>query len=246
MKSFILMIQFLTQIPILIDLKADEEDFRKGIFFFALVGVIIGGILYISFDVLIDYFNEFTVAVILVVLEILLTGGLHLDGLADTADGLFSNRSKERILEIMKDSRVGSNGVLALLIFILLKTVLILEVIDFYSPEILFLMPIVSRGAVTRLFYKVKYARKEGMGNLFIEKATAFQVQINLYILIIVSALIHYEYILLIIPVYLFNELCKIGIMKKIDGITGDVIGFLIELDELVYLMAIVLLTRIF
>lgn len=106
MKAFrrlILMIQFLTTIPVPINLDVSEEDFGKGLLFAPLVGLLIGGIIAGSFLLLGTIFPPTITAVFIIILYIVLTGGIHLDGLGDTSDGIFSNRPKERMLEIMRE-----------------------------------------------------------------------------------------------------------------------------------------------
>ncbi|MGE5613890.1 MAG: adenosylcobinamide-GDP ribazoletransferase, partial [Bacillota bacterium] len=112
MRRFILMLQFLTTLPVKINVKAGREDFGKGLVLAPLVGLVVGA-LTAGFNYLFGIlFPPLVTAVLTVAVYILLTGGLHLDGLGDTADGIFSNRPAERVLEIMKDSRVGTNAVI--------------------------------------------------------------------------------------------------------------------------------------
>ena len=115
---FLMQIQFLTRIPIPVKIKFDEKVFARSMMLSPLAGFIIGIILGFTY-----YFAHLTekplfAAVMVVAAWIVLTGGLHLDGLADTSDGIFSNRPKEKILEIMKDSRIGTNGTIALILII--------------------------------------------------------------------------------------------------------------------------------
>ena len=145
MKSFIMMIQFLTRIPINVNLDISEDDFLQGIVFFPLVGLIIG-----MFTVVFHYFGyrlggTFLAAVMAVGAEAFITGGLHLDGLGDTFDGIYSNRSRERILEIMKDSRLGTNGALAIILVLLLKVALIHSIAPSRIYGVLLLMPVFSK-----------------------------------------------------------------------------------------------------
>ncbi|NLI58067.1 MAG: adenosylcobinamide-GDP ribazoletransferase, partial [Clostridium sp.] len=139
-KRFIIMLQFFTTIPIKQNIKSDVEDYGKGLVFAPLVGLIIGIILTGVYYGLERFFSAQVIFVFIIIAYIILTGGIHLDGLADTFDGLFSGKSKEKILEIMRDSRIGTNGVLAIVCLLLLnyKLFLSLDVQDVKVILILF------------------------------------------------------------------------------------------------------------
>ena len=95
-----------------------------------------------------------------------MTGGFHLDGLADTCDGVFSARSRDRMLEIMRDSRLGTHGGLAL-IFVVLAKILVLSELALRGEPILASLAAacaVSRGTAALLMYRHRYAREEGLG----------------------------------------------------------------------------------
>ena len=114
-SALIIYTQFFSRI--VIPKAVDLSYVRKGVPILTLFGLLLGLISSLFF-VLTSLALPDTIAWILTLFfDVLLTGGFHLDGLADTADGLFSSRSKERMLEIMKDSRIGSNGVLALIFY---------------------------------------------------------------------------------------------------------------------------------
>lgn len=144
LKRFVLMLQFLTSIPVQYNVKAEREDFGKGLAVAPVVGLVIGMLLAGGNYLLQMIFPSGIAAIFTLVLYIALTGGLHLDGLGDTADGLFSNRPREKMLEIMKDSRVGTNAVLALIIVILLDISLVSSLGN-QAAAILLLMPAAGR-----------------------------------------------------------------------------------------------------
>lgn len=244
MERFIGMLMFLTRIPIKAQIGFDK-DFHKGMKFFTLIGAILGGV-YITLSFLLLKVLEVNIVSILLMSGIIiLTGGLHLDGLADSFDGLYSYRSKEKILQIMKDSRVGTNGLLAILIYILLK-INIFEL--FFKNDIImpiFFMPILGRLSIVIASYKSKSPRENGMGNVFIGKVSNFTLVINIFIFIVFNMLfILYSdsYFCLLINLsfliflFLFVKLIKIYVYDIIDGITGDILGCICELSELFYL----------
>ena len=102
---------------------------------------------------------------ILVIAEFLITGGLHADGLMDTSDGLFSGRERDRKLEIMKDSRIGSFGVVAFVFVTLLKWQLLTAIPTAeFIPMALIMMPLMSRWSLVLSIRSYPYAREQGMG----------------------------------------------------------------------------------
>ena len=127
-KQFILLTQFMTRIPVPVKTEYSEKDFGKSIKYFPVLGLLIGGLLYLTYFIVSKFTDSrLLTAVFIVIAETVITGAIHLDGLADTFDGLFSYRPKDKILEIMKDSRIGTNGAIVLIIYFLLKTFLLAE-----------------------------------------------------------------------------------------------------------------------
>ena len=117
---------------------------------------------------------------IIVIAEFLITGGLHADGLMDTSDGLFSGRERERKLEIMKDSRIGSFGVVAFVFVTLLKWQLLTAIPTAeFIPMALIMMPLMSRWSLVLSIRSYPYARKEGMGAAFANLAPKHVITYN-------------------------------------------------------------------
>lgn len=252
MKRFISILQFMTRIPINIDTGFDEE-FHKTITYFPLVGLVLGVLIYIIGLVSGIFFDSFITSIIVTLALVILTGGLHIDGLGDTFDAIYSYRDKERMLEIMKDSRLGTNSLLAIMFLILLKIGFIYSIINNSLLWTVIFMPVVARLGVIVMMYKTVTPRENGMGNLFIGKASTsmFTIAILYTIILIIgiSKLIFlvstFEAMMLIstiIILFIFNNLLKKHIYKKIDGVTGDILGCTIELGELIYLFCIYLL----
>lgn len=247
MRRFIGLLQFMTRIPIKADLGFDEE-FHKSIIYFPLVGFIIGLISFIIGSLSIKVFDPFITSILIVAGEVILTGGLHIDGLGDTFDAIYSNRDKERMLEIMKDSRLGTNSLLAILFLVLIKIGLLNSAINNNLMYLIIFMPMISRLGVLVMLYKTVTPRKVGMGNIFIGKATIGMCIIStVYTVLILFSISKFAFLatslniikllLSILAVILFNYLFKNHIYKKIDGVTGDILGCTIELGELIFLL---------
>ena len=122
MRDFITCLEFLTRIRFSHRTDWRDEDFSRSVPYFPLVGLVIGAFLgAVNYGLVWLAVPDFMRAALLILAEIIITGGLMYDGFMDTADGVFSARNRERMLEIMKDSHVGSNAVLAVVTLILLK-----------------------------------------------------------------------------------------------------------------------------
>lgn len=250
MKRFISILQFMTRIPININVGFDDE-FYKTITYFPLVGFVLGILLFIIGTVSNILFDPFITAILVTLSSVILTGGLHIDGLGDTFDAIYSYRDKEKMLEIMKDSRLGTNSLLAIVFLILLKIGFIYSLINNNLMWTVIFMPVIGRLGVIRLTYKTVSPREKGMGNLFIGKATTSMlltaILYTMALIILVAKFIFKSSMTLpilasIIVVILFNQLFKNHIYKKIDGVTGDILGCSIELGEVIYLLYIYLI----
>ncbi|KXG78925.1 adenosylcobinamide-GDP ribazoletransferase [Thermotalea metallivorans] len=241
MKRFILMVQFLTRIPLPVNVKADEEDFLQGVVYFPLVGLLIGMFI-VSFYYMGDHLGgTFLAAVMAVTIEVLITGGLHLDGLGDTFDGIYSNRPKDRVLEIMKDSRLGTNGALGIFMTILLKIAFIYSMDRPMVYGVLLLMPVFSRLCLVYGSRFSVYARDSGMGNLYIGKVNNLHLAITVVLTVLISLVNLWALPFLLIG-YLFSIFYIKHITDKIGGMTGDTLGALCELSEIVYLLYFLIL----
>jgi len=237
MKAFLLMIGFLTRIPVPApSWKIDDEEFKNGIVFFPVVGIIVGIFCVAFYSIGNLLGGTFLASVAAVLGGVLVTGGLHLDGLGDSFDGLYSNRSKAKTLEIMKDSRLGTNGALAIIFAILLKTALIYHIPAPNIYPILLLMPSFSRLSMVFASRFSTYAKGDGLGNIFIGKVCNREVYLALLSVCFFS-LLSLSFFIFIPIVFGFSLMYVRHIENKIDGMTGDTLGALCELSELVCLV---------
>ena len=240
-EQFIILIQFMTRIPIPLKISYSEKKFGKSIKFFPLVGLIIGLILYFANFLIIVYlknifYNKTIIAIFLIILEILIVGIIHIDGLADTFDGLFSYAKKEKMLEIMKDSRIGTNGTVVLILYFITKTVLISEIIT-TNPKYLIIYPIIARLSTPVNAGLSNYARKSGMSNAIISENGIFEAIFSLALsIILVFYIIGIKGIVAISIAFIFIIIFMLNVRKKIDGITGDTMGASLELTSILVL----------
>ena len=161
MRDFITCLEFLTRVRFSKRTDWRDEDFSRSVPYFPLVGLVIGFLLaavnYSLFYIETPLFLRVT---LLLLAEIIITGGLMYDGFMDTADGVFSARSRERMLEIMKDSHVGSNAVLAIIILLLLKIAAYLELSGETLTWVLLTMSVATRTFMVVFIVNFPYARK--------------------------------------------------------------------------------------
>lgn len=180
MTPFFIALQFLTRLKIVNQTEWSVDDFGKSVVAFPYVGLIIGLILALLYGILSPFIPLVPLMLIIVVAEFLITGGLHADGLMDTSDGLFSGRERERKLEIMKDSRIGSFGVVAFVFVTLLKWQLLTAIPTAeFIPMALIMMPLMSRWSLVLSIQSYPYARKEGMGAAFANLAPKHVITYN-------------------------------------------------------------------
>ncbi len=210
--------------------------------FFPIVGLILGSIL-IGFDLLAsNLWPPLVVAVLDVFLLILLTGAFHLDGLGDTADGMFSHRPKERVMEIMKDSRTGMMGLVAVV------TILALKVAGIYALKsqfdlnyvllMLLIIPAYSRAAMIFGIRFMAYGRKgTGTGLDLFEKKLSSKEFLFFLIPVVLSLFLGYRGLVLNVVFILTLVLVLWFYQKKLNCITGDMLGALNEIMEAVLLL---------
>ena len=234
-KGLILSLQFLTRIPINIPIEFNKENVARSTFFFPLVGAILGGLCGITYY-LFSFINVELAAIATVIDMIAITGGLHLDGLADMFDGFMANKDKETTLEIMKDSRVGAFGVISLVIIILTKYVLLS---NFTSnvPMVLILSLANSRLVLSHQMIYKKIARPGGLGDMFHSSDPKKYANSGAAIYIIALALLKPIYLIPLAANILVGEMISAIAYNKIGGFTGDIYGATIEIGEIVSLI---------
>ncbi|MET3193740.1 adenosylcobinamide-GDP ribazoletransferase [Bacillus sp. OAE603] len=242
MNRFKMILSFFSTIPVK-NVQFIESELGKGIRMLPLVGIMFGcliGGLFMLLQLL-NIENQIS-AFFIIIFYIFLTGGLHLDGVADTCDGIFSHRSKERILEIMKDSRIGTFGVVSLIVLLLGDWIFLSKSTVF----VIIVFPIIGRKIALWTCRMSTYAREEGFGNQFMIEAKntrSLIVFIFFTVLICAGSIVFHQFE--VIVALIFTYLIMIAVIKrinrKLDGITGDVIGFSIEFSQLCFLCLVLI-----
>ncbi|HDT2071635.1 TPA: adenosylcobinamide-GDP ribazoletransferase [Listeria innocua] len=244
MKTLILLIQFFTRIPLPIEINMDEINLKRGSALLPFVGVVIGAWNWLVFS-LVALVMPLPVAIIAgLFAEVIITGGFHVDALADTADGLFSSRKKERMLEIMKDSRVGANGVIAICFYFLFYGALFLSVPNIQQIGCLFfVLPIVAKGVTMLLFAKMSYAgSKEGIGSIFLGVPWWPIMTSQGIVLIVLALFFSYVGLIAYAGVLIFTIIYRLFVYRRIGGMNGDTLGAGGQMGQLVCLFCLVLI----
>ncbi|MCD8021287.1 MAG: adenosylcobinamide-GDP ribazoletransferase [Clostridiales bacterium] len=242
-KRFLLTLGFMTRIPVNVDLgEVKEEDMHKGFLYYPVVGLIIGLIDMVVYLLIIQILPETFGIIFAMLANFFVTGAFHLDGLSDTADGIYSARTRERMLEIMKDSRIGTNGGIAMCFDILMKYVGLCYC-DVKWLMIL-MMPIAGKMVQGAIVYKAVYPRKTGIG-IYVGTVSLGTV-VGTVILGLIAMTLAFSWwgIVMFAVLYLFAYLFRIYITGKIGGITGDVQGAGSELCEVLLVLLVLIITR--
>ena len=239
-KKFCAAITFMTVLPLPCP-TLSEKEFGRLTFFFPIVGVTIGIILGLAAWALTQFCPPLVTAGILTVLLPCLSGALHLDGLADTADGFLSCRKRERMLEIMRDSHIGTMGVFAIICELLLKFTVFASLPDWKLPLAAAAAPIAGRCGLIFYLGISKYARESGLALMFYKYRPPMLALYGAIILFIASIILCGSRglaasCLVLAFVIIWDAICN----AKINGATGDTLGASSELSELFFLLALI------
>lgn len=233
-------IRFLTVLPVPMVRTPSKQAMARSIIYFPLVGALLGVILaLIEWGVHHLGSTQLAAAVVLVA-WMAFTGGLHLDGLADTADGLLGGWTREQRLAIMRDSHLGTFGALALFAALLLKFSLLDQLPSAWRGRSLVLAPALARWAMVQAIACYPPAREEGLGHFFRQHVGAKDLILASVVALALSLLCCGLWGLAILTgVLLMALLFNSGVARSIGGLTGDTYGALCEVEE-VWALAIV------
>ena len=239
-------ISFLTILPVKSDVST-MEDFKKIVLFFPLIAFFLGTYYYMcSYIIYLLSGSIFFTAVLYTAMTVILTGGLHYDGLSDSFDGLFCGKDREKMLIVMSDSRIGTFGVLSIVVNIMLKTAIIYRMIQEDILHFVIFSVIFSRSMQVVFSYSSNYAKEDGMGNIFIGKirkkemifvlCSYFVLSLPGIVLFTPSDLILRDFaITTVLSSFVLFKIKK-SIELKIGGITGDILGLVAEVGETTFL----------
>lgn len=239
LRAFRLALQFLTRLPIRVDFAVDDATAGRSILFYPAVGAVIGGLLWSVVSMLPD--STPTLASVLVLtIWVLLTGGLHLDGLADCADawiGGYGNR--ERSFEIMKDPASGPIAVVVLVLTLMLKATALSALMERPQGWPLLMTPILGRSAILALMLSMPYVNPKGLAAgmmAHLSRPTARSV--------LIASVVLGVFTLGVMPMVIAAVvlmLVRAAALQRLGGATGDVYGAAVELTETALLVTLAL-----
>ena len=242
LQPFLVALQFLTQIPVRFNSELDDRLIGKSILCYPVIGILIGLVLAVLSWIL-NSTPPLVASVLLLICWVLVTGGLHLDGLADSADAWIGGTGgRERTLAIMKDPNCGPAGVIAIVLLLLLKFVTLYTLLMVDNWVILILAAILGRTILPLLFLTTPYVRPSGLGSLLAaqmpQRSTIAMVTLTA-VLIPLALGINSLWILTVIAgiFLIFRHL----MLRRIGGMTGDTAGALVEITEASVLLVAVL-----
>jgi adenosylcobinamide-GDP ribazoletransferase len=227
---------FLTRLPVWAG-PLLEADLGRSVAYFPVVGLVLGLVLTGLASLLAGVLAPTLLAVVLVALHAAVTGGLHLDGLADTFDALGGARGdRRRMLELMRDSRIGAHGAAALVLVLLAKVFAVAQLVAQHDLLALLVFPAVGRWAVTPSIVLHPYAREEGLGRAFNGAARPRELVIATAIVAVVVAALGVRLLLPALGALAVASLFALWLRWRLGGLTGDVYGAAIELGEVAML----------
>ena len=243
MLPFWIALQFLSSLPIRLPGMPAPQELGRSLLFYPLVGLLFGGILW-ALNWLMLGAPLLLHAVLLLTVWVLLSGALHLDGLADSADawlGGFGDR--ERTLTIMKDPRSGPMAVVTLVLVLLLKFAALLALIEQQHALALIIVPLLGRSALLGLFLTTPYVRAGGLGQALADhlpRSAGKQVlAVSGLACVLIAGLS--GFFAVVLAVVLFAWLRRI-MLRRLGGTTGDTAGALLELLEVAMLVGLALI----
>jgi len=235
--SFLVALQFLTRIPVTLRLQPTEKQTAYSLLYYPLVGLLIGLILY-SLNIVLSETDDMLRAILILLTWVIVTGALHLDGLADSADALVGGfGNKDKTLAIMKDPYCGPVGVVSLVLILLLKFSIIISIIE----EIAFLLvlaPCLARTSVIWSFLSIPYVRENGLGTILdmhYPKSPAIILLVTIACFILLS--LGWLGLIILLFIFCFMYLLKRILLVRIEGMTGDTLGAQIEILEVSILL---------
>ncbi len=243
MRDFLQAVSFLTILPVDHLSRPEEKGLARSMAYFPAVGLLIGLILVVAYFLLSFLFSKPLVLWLILGCLALLTRGLHLDGFADTVDGFAAGGPKEKILEVMRDSRIGAFGVVGLILLIGAKYLALGQITGESIPYSLMLMTVMGRNSMVWVCYRSPYARSGGgLAKPFTENLTRREMVISSASALGIGLLLYrLDGAMVFLGIGLFSLAFRFFFLKKLNGITGDTLGAANELSEFLCLILLII-----
>lgn len=234
-KPFWIALQFLTRLPTPRLPSIPPPEMARAVLWFPVVGLLIGLVLWLV-AALFAGSGSLPGAAVVLIAWVLLTGGLHLDGLADTVDGAVGGQGdRERTLAIMKDPYIGPMGTTAIVTVLTVKFAALTQLAD----GALLLVPFIARTLIVALFATTPYVRSGGLGEAMatgLPSRPARYVLVGAVLLAVLLSGLAGLWAVLVAAVWLF--LFRAWVVSRLGGTTGDTTGAMVEVGEALLLLA--------
>lgn len=234
---------FLTRIPVPVSFRPSPKDWGNSVFFFPLVGLMIGLLMAALYGIF-CHSDSGLVAVLLLTAAVVLTGGLHLDGLADTADAWIGGYGdREKTLAIMKDPHSGPIAIVVLVLVLLAKFAALRVAVEQQAWQIIVAVPVVGRSAMVLLLMTTPYVRPQGIGSAHSDYLPRRACLLMLLAIVAVSiwTLGWWDGGILVAVLGIGVVGLRLLLLQRLGGTTGDTLGASCELVETLALVTLVL-----
>ncbi len=252
-KNFTTALQFLTIFTVNKKHIIEEGDMAKSIVYFPFVGFLIGFLLVNADKLFALIALPQTVATfLLVILSLVITRALHIDGLADTLDGLMGGRSHETRLAIMKDSRIGTAGAVGIVCVLFMKYLCLNNLFEGDRVPALLTAPVLGRWSQAFMVFNADYGRDNGMGKAFVGHlrssglvaVSLLAAGLSAFVILRIDIRTVVLFAVLLCSVALMTYTGKRYLIRKLGGVTGDAIGAMNELNEVLVFLVFVTLAN--
>ena len=241
MRAFLLALQFLTCLPVRLRAAPQPADWGRSALAYPLVGLIIG-LLLAGLQHLLGHADPLLQAALLIAAWVLVTGGLHLDGLADSADAWVGGHGdSERTMAIMKDPRSGPAAVSTLVLTLLLKFAALAVLAKAGAGPALLLAPLLGRSSLVTLLLTTPYVRPGGMGSAISAHLPRVAAVLVLFLTVAGGLLAGKAGALALAAALAMWVILRWMMMRRLGGMTGDTLGAAVELTEAAVLVVLAL-----
>jgi adenosylcobinamide-GDP ribazoletransferase len=228
---------FLTILPVLPSAEVAPETLAASFGWFPLVGFALGAVLAAENLLLTPLFGDALAAALLTLTLIVLTGAVHLDALADTADALGAGADRRRALEIMRDSRIGSFGTAAIFFFLALEIVALATMGETRRAAALWLAPGLARWAMVAVGWNIDYLRAEGAGTMLLGPGDRNFALASAIVALAALPILSWRVLLAYAVTAALAAVLRAAYRRWLGGVTGDLLGAAGELVELAVLL---------
>jgi adenosylcobinamide-GDP ribazoletransferase len=239
LRLFFTALAFFTRIPCTRWAGGSEDDLNHAAHYFPLVGILVGFVAAGTFWLAGLVFPQDIAVIASMVATLWLTGTFHEDGLADTVDGLGGGWTKEQALAIMKDSRIGSYGAIALVVALLAKFEVLVHFPPALLPAVLVAGHALSRFAAVLVIYTQVYVRETGKAKLLAQHISGGALLVAAIFGLFPLALLHPALLWALLPVALVWLWFSLKLRQRLGGYTGDCLGAMQQLCELAFYLGV-------